>query len=461
MKKTALAITLSLSMLFAAEENQWTQVLEQKEITAAAVKLKEDSNEGHSYYYAVADKGVFLTNPTGTSQLFSTGETSQPEALKNSTTMHLPNQYSNSPSTLYVGTTNGLYRYNINGEGPHLWSKVKSEEELKVSSIASSEELFVLTEDSRIFVTSADSLIEVVIPDDILPGFDIITPRAIGQEQFAAHSPEDQPWILLECSNGFMRKYILFALPLETANPIPMSKNVNQTSQYFYGTNDEFEYAKATSKGNTVTIDVNNEYLPSEGTRNIIFPEGTIITDITAFDRAFPVYEREIDEATTLFTVTSSIGSYTFNLWKLASSDDDLIITDDIDPTLSVFDSTASTTCIYSGLNGIQNQQFVINERGIAVFTVKRPTAITSAKAVTGRSQFTTRVFTSGIELCFPEKQSGVLSLQNLQGKVVAHHTFTQQETVSLPLEASLAKGVYLIKVTSKVQSLAQKITIK
>lgn len=459
MQKVTLTLLVLISWLFALEYDKWEQVLEKENITAGAVRIDNSDRDIFTLYYAVKEEGIYVKDSTGEKLLVMEGVITIPEYLKAVNTLLLPrlNSYS---TDLYAGTTSGLYYTTVAKEKPITWLQVEGTEELNVLNIVFSQDgLFFMTEEKKLYFYDYSTVKELEIPQETIPGFDIVTATAIGMERFVTDGNEPQPWVVLEFSNGFQRKNMLFALPFEQDSPINMGKTNAAYSQFFYGVNRDFTYAKAISTGNSVTTEFYDEYSPGDGIRKIIFPSGTEITDMTAFDRAMPVMHSDWQNVTSLFFVTTTKGSYAFNMKELTESEEDLRIDDDVDPNLCKFDDTPAITCINSGLMDIHTRQFVINEKGIALFKVQEGTSTLTNKQMT-KDTFTKKISKDGIELTFSKSISGSAGLYTLSGKRIFSRALTNTRSTFLPL-LNIGQGIYTLSIENNRNIQSQKILIQ
>lgn len=460
MKKQILALALSVGLLF-ADEGQWSMAVEQEGITAAAVYTSMFEKEA-TYYYALPNKGIFVSDSSGVKLLTDETSGDQPEELQQTTNLLITGQ-AKTPSYLYAAGESGVYSMCLKGKGPYTWHSLSADDDLNVSNMVSTNEgVFILTTDNKLYCEEGTSLKEIPISADLIPGFEVVTPVRIGQERLFKDDSGEFPWLLLECSSGFVRKYMLLSLPLEDGTPTSFGKSLQESSEILYGEEEYFEYVKAISKGSKITLEAYNEYLTHEGIKDIKFPSGTVITDITAFNRAFPVYHDDrLDRfEPSLFIVTTTKGSYSFSLKELMKSDETLTITNDLDPMLCIFDPTPSLQTIYTGIQMEQRKQFVLNEKGIAVFEMPyvSPVLVNQTK---NNKHTTISLTNKKLSLTFDTEQTGTIALMNLQGRMISSKNIHAQKSVTLSLSDTLAKGVYLMKLQTNQGTVTEKLILE
>lgn len=467
MKKLALAIGLSLTAIISAfdHHDEWKLVVEQTNITAAAVEVTDFYANHNVYYYAVADKGVFLRDSLGTRLLTgeSTGE--QPLSLQSTSEMQLTYK-NNRPEDLYAVSGGKLFVFAIGGDAPRDWQEIGTNQEISITGIISvAEGLLILSEDKKLYTVQDKSIAEVTIPEDVITGFDIVTPMRIGKEAlFSDEAPQGAPWILFECSKGFIRKHIILSYPIENSTPVILDKTIQSTSEVLYGSTNDYTPIQAVSKGRKVTIEAYNEYMPTEGIRDIYFPEGTIITDMHVINRDFPVWSPQRIEMYTpvILFITTSIGSYSFGLRELMESDEPLYITEAPDEYLVLNDTIPSKKLINREISLLTgNYQFVINEKGISQYSAPYNDAVISPHDMPTKKGITLNYSANSIELIFPAYQSGTISLITLQGRDIASTSFVGRDRVTLSHGKTLAKGMYILSINSGSRTVQSKVLIK
>lgn len=463
MKTSFLIIGCALSLLFALDKkDSWTVVLEQENLTTAAVEHSEHSST-EIFYYAVKEKGVFRKDTLGAKMLTGETDEEQPSELLNTTTMIISNQ-DILPTYLYAATAEKLFTFGVKGKGPYNWKEVYSAEAVEITEmVATTAGVFVLSADNRLFATTNDTLTEITLPDGAVTGFDIITPMAIGQERLVnSGSGEESAWVLFECSNGFLRQYMLFALPLEDATPISMGKSVQTNSTYLYGETTEFDFVKAITKGYKVDLQAYSQYLPTEGNIDLLFPSGTEISDIVLFDRLFPVFGNRLETYTPdILCITTSIGSYAIGLRELMEMGKTQATVADLDETIVLFDEIPATKAIHTPVTEFQNRQYVINEKGISLYTAPYASAVIPTQANSKMSDMRYSINKQQITLSLDSKESGTLSLLTLKGQKLTAVNFVHSNKVLLPTANNLAKGIYLLKLQTATGVITEKITIQ